>query len=113
VYVAGACSSGRPLDPLVYAAWVARIAEDLSELSGGGCTVHAPAEGRWRGRPEPVQVVEAFVPAPGHAALVRLVANRRVFGNYLAATHQEAVLVVVDGTPYLLQDDDTTQERHP
>jgi hypothetical protein len=103
VYVAGSCSSGTLLDPAVWRSWVSRIAADLAEHSGGGCTIHAPATGYWRGQAEPVQVVEAFLPVTGPWRLG--VNSGGVLLNYLVATHQETVLVVVDGTAHFLTND--------
>jgi hypothetical protein len=103
VYVAGSCSSGTLLDPAVWRAWVGRIAADLGERSGGGCTIHAPATGYWRGQSEPVQVVEAFMPEAKTPGARR--GNADVLLNYLVATHQETVLVVVDGVAHFLTND--------
>jgi hypothetical protein len=103
VYVAGSCSSGALLDPAVWRAWVGRIAADLAERSGGGCTIHAPATGVWRGLSEPVQVVEAFMPEGKTPGARR--GNADVLLNYLVATHQETVLVVIDGVAHFLTND--------
>ncbi len=107
VYLGGATRSGTLLDAGCYAGWVRRVADALADESGGGATVHPAGVGYWRGQAEPSTRVEAFVPQD---AASRFLAHP-IWCNFLAATNQDAVLVVVDGVPWLVQDDDTAQER--
>lgn len=108
VYLGGATRFGVPLDAACFRSWQLRVADVLAGFSGGGVTIHAPAEGRWLGRPEPTVVVEAFLLTHQFDAVL----THSVFESFLAATSQQAVLVVVDGQhPWLLEDDDTHQER--
>lgn len=94
VYVGGATRNGLPLDVETHRTWVRRISVSLAALSGGGCTVHAPATGCWRGVAEPTVLVEALVPYgvwrgthPARAAF------DACLQHFLAATCQDAVLV--------------------
>lgn len=94
VYVGGATRGGVELSRETHAGWVRTIAGALSELSGGGCTMHAPAVGCWRGVAEPVQLVEALV--PDGVWRERRAAFEVTLQRFLAATCQDAVLVTAD-----------------
>jgi hypothetical protein len=93
-YVGGATRGGVELAQPIHAGWVRTIASALSELSGGGCTMHAPAVGCWRGVAEPVQIVEALV--PDHTWRDRRASFEVTLQRFLAATCQDAVRVTAD-----------------
>lgn len=93
-YVGGATRNGLLLDVETHRTWVRRIASALAGLSGGGCTVHAPATGCWRGVTEPSTLVEALVPySVWRGAHPARAAFNVVLQHFLAATCQDAVLV--------------------
>lgn len=94
VYVGGATRGGVELAQAIHAQWVRTIAGALGELSGGGCTMHAPSVGCWRGVSEPVQLVEALV--PDYTWRERRASFEVVLQRFLAATCQDAVLVTAD-----------------
>lgn len=103
VYLGGASKSGQPLEATCFRNWVRRVADRL-EAAGGGATVHALSEGRWGNHSEPSVRVEAFLTP---TQVDRVLYPGDVFANFLASTHQDAVLVVVDGEPWLLETNPT------
>lgn len=92
VYVAGATARGVPLAPATVDRWVDRIANTLAGLNGGGCTIHAPAEGWWRGRREKTVVVEALIDDVVWSHEGGRVAVELTLQQYLAATCQDTAL---------------------